>query len=132
MMAKYLRFLVICCALATATLGPQGCRRPNLPPGGQPIWDQIQFLKVVDALQQTAIDANHALPQQLTDAQEVLVLKFTRGAALATKASANGWQAVVRSLWESLQKDLDAAVKERYKIQLAAVGAFVAVIPGGV
>ncbi len=102
-MTKYLRFLIICCALAQLTLGCASAP-PNLSPAAQQAWYATRVVKGLDVLRDTAIDANAQTPPLLTTTETRCVVLVHQTALQTMQAKASGWPTAVSTALDGLKR----------------------------
>ncbi len=100
---RYLRFLLICCALAQLTLGCASAP-PNLSPVAKEAWYATRVVKGLDVLRDTAIDANNQQPPLLTTAETRCVVTTHQTILQTMQAKPSGWPTTVSTALDGLTK----------------------------
>lgn len=100
---------------------------PNVQtPSGKAAQAALELSTRVGELQNAAIAAN--TNGGLSDRDAVLVVKFTVATQKTLKELPSGWQASVKTGYQALKDALDASVKTKLAVALAAVDALMGVL----
>ena len=95
---------VVCLfALVVVSCAPKSVVTPE----GQRAWTATEVLVRVHELQQAAIQANS--DKALSDADAIVVVKFTTSAAATLKQAPVGWPTTVKAGWAQVKANISAA-----------------------